>query len=193
MTEGEDWRHEFVRLLSSARQEDRERALAMRLAHVPATLFRYRRPTASAIENVRRGTIWLSAANKFNDLFDTSVRVDFLAGMKTLLRQQIASRTLALPQEMLSQLENADDPVETLDEIFASEVAKQDPDAAERAKGFFTNFAQARSEDTTAKASEFFQRATKVACLRISRDGDRPFRGIVTTCFAPSCPSISPS
>jgi hypothetical protein len=28
--------------------------------------------------------------------------------------------------------------------------------------------------------------------VRISRDGDRRFRGIVTTCFAPSCPSISP-
>jgi len=29
--------------------------------------------------------------------------------------------------------------------------------------------------------------------VRISRDGDRSFRGIVTTCFATSCPSISPS
>jgi hypothetical protein len=32
-----------------------------------------------------------------------------------------------------------------------------------------------------------------VSLLRISRDGDRSFRGIVTTCFATSCPSISPS
>jgi hypothetical protein len=34
---------------------------------------------------------------------------------------------------------------------------------------------------------------TVYPCVRISRDGDRSFRGIVTTCFATSCPSISPS
>jgi hypothetical protein len=33
----------------------------------------------------------------------------------------------------------------------------------------------------------------RMPSVRISRDGDRSFRGIVTTCFATSCPSISPS
>jgi hypothetical protein len=42
-------------------------------------------------------------------------------------------------------------------------------------------------EPTQASFHGFIERL-----LRISRDGDRRFRGIVTTCFAPSCPSISP-
>ena len=52
----------------------------------------------------------------------------------------------------------------------------------------FTRRRGARAGAAVLRFGELF-----VSLLRISRDGDRSFRGIVTTCFATSCPSISPS
>ena len=165
MTADGKWRQEFVRLLSSPKREDWDRARAVRLAQIPPTLFRYERPTGQSLENLRRGTIWLSAVSKFNDLHDTSVHVDALRGVNALLRKSLANGTLGLSPELFARVQGAADPIRVLDEILVAEVAKQQPEVAEKARDFLRNFAIQHSREMTAKTSEFFQRATKVACF----------------------------
>jgi hypothetical protein len=161
-----DWREEFVYLLSSPEPEDWEKARALKLAHLPPSLYRFRPANDHSLKALERGTVWLSNASKFNDLYDTSVVVDVVRGI-TALFPQVASRAAAgLPAEILSRLLHADDVVAVLDRVFASEIEKTDgPDAAKKAKDFFRNFLATYSRDMTARMTTAIQHGTKVACF----------------------------
>lgn len=64
---------------------------------------------------------------------------------------------------------------------------------ARRAQEVLDGSAATRDHDTGLDEIEARARARAAARLRISPHRDHPFRRMVTTCFAASCPSISPS
>jgi hypothetical protein len=175
-----DWRQEFVRLLSSPQAVDWTQARAIKLANMPPTLFRYcapPNPEARAdysLDNLRRKTIWLSSAATFNDLLDTTVGdVGAIETTNAMLQRDLSSGKLAVPAIVRSSLPGAKDALGAFDDAFSAEIASRlGPEAAARAKDFFRNFIIKESKEMSAKASEFFQRATKVACF--SETGTSP-------------------
>jgi hypothetical protein len=166
MTDANDWRAECVRLISSGDRDDWDRARALKLAQMPASLFRYRFPTARSLDGLERGTIWLSAASSFNDLYDSAVAIDAATGVRDGLQRHGSTGMPAVPPQMAARISSAPDPLAAIDELLVEAVAKQaGPDVARRAKNFFKEFLADQSVEWTAKATQFFQRGTKVACF----------------------------
>jgi hypothetical protein len=161
-----DWRQEMVALLLSANQADWGRAYAIRGAHLPRLLYRYRAPDERSFTALACGTVWASDASKFNDLLDTSVVADASHGMSDRIKSEAAAGRLELPAEMLARIAQADDAFAVLDDLFAESVASQaGPEAGARAKNFFRNFAGAQSTEMATRLTQWFQGKTKVVCF----------------------------
>lgn len=74
----ECWQKKFVRLKFpySAKKLRIEEAFMLKHQHVPAKLYKYRSFTPKHLEALEEGVLWMSAPERFNDPYDTSVYFD---------------------------------------------------------------------------------------------------------------------
>ncbi len=74
------WTNDMLAALASTKMDevDLERALKLKDEHIPAKLFRFRSISgAREWDNLRNGKAWMSAANVYNDPFDSGTTVDW--------------------------------------------------------------------------------------------------------------------
>lgn len=161
-----DWVQEFAALLLSNEQEDWDRAFKLKLARMPARIFRYRAPTPYALQDLRDETIWLSAPDSFNDPFDSSLTVDALQPLATLLRNHLTTGGAPLPEEIVAKVLGSHDVITAMDDVFVAEVAKQVGDEqAVKAKNFFRKAIAKQGREMARRMSQALQRGLKVACF----------------------------
>ena len=166
MTTSSRWAQEYVQLLLSHRQEDWDKALALKLSKMPAHLFRYRPPTPENLQNLRDGTIWLAAPETFNDPFDSSLALDPAQPFSTLLRKSIAGDEVDLSADIRTQLMASSDPLAALEEVFVTAVEKEGgPEQAARAEGLLTTFLAQQGNEMAARMSVGLRRGLKIACF----------------------------
>jgi hypothetical protein len=74
----ERWQRQFIRYLFpySASRMRIEHAFLVKHPHVPRFLYKYREFKASHIDALRRGVLYMSSPDRFNDPFDTTVFFD---------------------------------------------------------------------------------------------------------------------
>ncbi len=180
MPDAEDWRDELVALLSSPNQDDWKKAFALRNAHRPSRLYRYREAIDYTFSTLSHQSIWLSEPAKFNDLLDSSVVADAIRGMNFSLKNDLAAARIKLPAEMIARLEKAEDPIGTLDQLFAESIReKVGQEKAERLKDFFRNHATTHSAEMSVLGTKWFQSKSKVTRLLWNRTGPHAMRGCV--------------
>lgn len=75
--ESEAWKKEFVRLIerSTLGKNLAECAYALKDAHLPPRIFRYRRDTIHSLEDLQNETLWLCSPDDYNDPFDCRTRI----------------------------------------------------------------------------------------------------------------------
>jgi hypothetical protein len=110
--------------------------------------------------------IWLSAANSFNDLYDTTALVNTARGVEALIERGLRDGTIDLPnlKQFLPPVSRGF--IEAFDALLHPEVERLvgNP-AADRARDFIATFCARMSAEQSTKMSEFLQRATKVGCF----------------------------
>ncbi len=159
-----EWVHDYARLLFSHQHQDWDRALELKQANLPISLFRYRAPGERALSDLRDGTIWLSKPSKFNDPFDSSLALDPSVPFSTLIKKHVT--TCELPAGVRERVIASSDPLAVFDEVFAAEVEKvEGPAKAVKAIGFFAKFLGAQGDAIAAALSELLQNRLKVACF----------------------------
>jgi hypothetical protein len=122
-----DWRRQFQELITDQNPSTAERswevALNLKLAHMPASLFKYREVNPYSLQNLRTRRVWLSAATSFNDPYDSSCTVDHAKLLLNMLRGLKANGTLpafpgapdiSLDPTMIELLRSHEDPIEAL-------------------------------------------------------------------------------
>jgi hypothetical protein len=74
----ERWQRQFIRFLFpySASRMRIEHAFLIKHPHLPPFLYKYREFKASHIEALRRGVLYMSSPDRFNDPFDTTIFFD---------------------------------------------------------------------------------------------------------------------
>lgn len=86
------WMNDMIKALASPNLDgvDFAKALAIKDEHIPDRLYRYRAASERDWDNLRNGKMWMSAANKYNDPFDSGITVDWpslkIAGVKKMIR-----------------------------------------------------------------------------------------------------------
>ena len=162
-----EWRQEIVRLLSSPTTADWDKARALRDSHLPPRLYRYRVGDDRSFDALCRGAVWLSAAGAFNDVHDTSVTANLVEGLAPGLRTALEQGKFnSLPQPSLEKLEQAEDIVAALDEVFVEEVTKAaGAEVGKRAVGFFRQVAARHGAQMSQQLTAFFQGKAKIGCF----------------------------
>ena len=71
----EAWMRQFIRSLYpySASRMNIEKAFLIKHPHVPAKLYKYRQFSDNHLDALRRGVLWMSTPDRFNDPYDASV------------------------------------------------------------------------------------------------------------------------
>jgi hypothetical protein len=74
----DEWQRRFIRYLFpySARRLRIEQAFLAKHPHIPKRLYKFRSFSASHIDALREGVLWMSSPERFNDPFDTTVYFD---------------------------------------------------------------------------------------------------------------------
>lgn len=165
-TKGPDWRADYAAALSSPDQKEWDRARALKASKIPSHLFRYRKPTESSFRGLREGTIWLSAANQFNDLHDTSVSVDPHLGFGVAIWMRLFKNKpwFKAPRFLLAFVGRL--ALWTADRTFELAVlVKSGREDARKVKGFFTRILTRMSTDLVTQITTLSQQKTKVACF----------------------------
>src|SRR5437899_1215948 len=85
--EGNVWLEEYERLLRSPAPDAFQHAVELKDRHRPASLFRYRVVDEFALDSVRRGYVWLSHPQSFNDGYDSAICVDHWRCMAVSFRR----------------------------------------------------------------------------------------------------------
>ena len=74
----ESWQRQFIRHLFpySASHLQIEQAFLVKHLHIPSLLYKYRDFTDTHLDALKRGVLYMSSPNRFNDPFDTTVYFD---------------------------------------------------------------------------------------------------------------------
>ena len=160
-----EWIASVVSMLSDDDVETRRQGFNLKQQNVPGRLFRYR--DINAIRELESSTIWLSAAEKFNDPFDCTVSVDFAPAMQVGLGRAFEEGAFtATCPEILARTEQRPNKLAALDELFADGVVRQlGEQYREKAAGFFGQFLDKQSSEATVMFSRGWQRRLKIAAF----------------------------
>jgi hypothetical protein len=161
------WITDFVSFLSAEDPETRQRGFDLKAKNIPPRLYRYRNPNPREVEQLRSNEIWLSAACKFNDPFDSAVSVDFGPAMQAGLHDVVTTGALsAIPAEKLARVTNSVDMIAAFGELFADiMVEKVGEGKHQQVITFFQEFLAKQSADATQAFSQGWQRMLKIAAF----------------------------
>lgn len=97
------------------------KALAIKDEHIPDRLYRYRAASDRDWDNLRNGKMWMSAANRYNDPFDSGITVDWQILKIASIKKRIRDAAYPwLTDQLRQQLLDHSDPTAEYIELMLS-------------------------------------------------------------------------
>jgi hypothetical protein len=108
MNDERPWTDEFIDLISDDQPANIniEKAFALKNRNLPKRLFKFRRDSKEARDNLINNTVWLSSPETFNDPYDCSLTVQFDHVVTTVLGNSLDDFVAKYgPQKFVSELD----------------------------------------------------------------------------------------
>ena len=160
-----EWITNFVSMLLDDDPATRRQGFGLKIKNTPPRMYRYRNP--AAVAELRSNAIWLSAAYKFNDPFDSAVSIDFGPAMEVGLGNAVTKGMLtAVPVEKLARVATSMTKIDAFGELFADTIVERvGEDTHEKASTFLREFLAEQSAEATRMFSQGLQRRLKLAAF----------------------------
>ncbi len=161
-----EWKVEFIRLLSSAEQGDWAKAFGLKMDNRPGMLYRYRRGDERSIDAFRKNQMWFSPAARFNDLYDSGVKIDVRASWKGIsFRDALTTQAEKLSPDALQRLQNVESGAELESFLFEEASRLVGIEKARDVRTLVSTYLDRVSQQTTVARSKLYRNAIWVACL----------------------------
>lgn len=85
------WMDDYERLLRDQAPKAFQAAVDLKARHRPASVFKYRTLSQQSLDSLRRGYVWLSHPQSFNDGYDSAMFVDYDRCMAVSFRRDVRS------------------------------------------------------------------------------------------------------
>jgi len=116
------WKDDFIKCLDSASERDVQfhKAILIKEENLPRHIYKYRRCTKCAFENLREGSVYMAPTTAYNDPFDSALTLSFSQlNRKAVVRNIDAAPYFAKVRDLLSKediekVKQSDEPFETL-------------------------------------------------------------------------------
>lgn len=164
------WLDDFLALMSGStiNRDDIDGAYALKDAHLPQKLYKFREVNDNALQNLMSDTVWLCSADKYNDPYECATTwcvTDLLreAGKKDL--EMIIELTGLEKQMSLVDLERVRAAHDPIREIARALLAKEDKISEEQQQKLLEVSMQSVehiSKEGISQANEFSQRGMKI-------------------------------
>jgi hypothetical protein len=113
------WQKDFLKHLCHPLPEhvNADKAMVIKHPHLPRSIFRYRTPGRREFENVRNGTVWLTAPKEYNDPYDSAVTIIVASLQNAVVRHHLddilglLQPPVRLSQEQLERIGRSADPL----------------------------------------------------------------------------------
>jgi hypothetical protein len=165
------WQERFYSLLAAPSDGDEDRAFELKSANLPSKVYTYRAPDGYALEGLRDSTVWLSAAARFNDPYDSSLFMDSLGA----LRYQVRKILLEDPPRGLTPADiqiiaHATDPLQAATDLLRGPQSDLTYEEALQLQRLLLGNARTHSLEMSGRFSALVQQAVKVCSFSTTLD-----------------------
>ena len=121
------WLEEYELLLRDPSPEAFQAAVRLKAENRPSSVFRYRQVTDTSLDSLRRGYVWLSHPQSFNDGYDSAAYVDFDHCMAVSFRRDVNSviaehsLSAAFSEADIRSIVDSSDPIATFGALLLRE------------------------------------------------------------------------